>query len=428
MRLKLAIILAGFAVPALLCAAPPTDQEVNDWFAYFSERQENFGKDGDTSQQAYFNMWREGVKTLQLESMTAEQLSRVQERRVLTFGEVGPRIDERLRELESREDADGAIAVLIRMQLLASAAARQSDRAARQELMEQLLGHPGLDELIRSQRSRLLLRAIAELRDVEVMRANFDGIAAMVDRIAAEGSSWHLDSIFSFYETVAAAAPGGSRGKAAEQLRSDLHTYGTRALAELEQATPEADLAFVRRDVATLGGAAVRGQLLGHHAPELNIDWSSHPEFTGLAQLRGKVVMLDFWSVNCGPCIGAFPKMREMRDRYAGAPFEIIGITHHQGVVPFPGKSRRERTGKDVEREREVMLEYLETFDLTWPTVMTTEDSNSPKYGIRGIPSYVMIDANGIVRKTGYFNVGTLEEKYELIDSLLREAGHEPPG
>jgi thiol-disulfide isomerase/thioredoxin len=422
-RTALALALAGLlALPAF--AGPPTDADIQQWFKDVRAAQEAFGKSGDTSQAAYWKMWRDTVAKFPVEELTPSQMSTVQERRLLTFGETLPRLEKRLAEYDKDTGVDGAIAIIIRMQFLVSDASQEGNVEARKELLSKLLNHPGLPTLVREGGSRLLLRAIGELRDPAAARPFYDRLDAIVTQLAKEGSYHHLDSIFSFFELAGPAAPDAA---SKERLRANLFAYGDRALAQAAAADPSDDLSFERRDVATLNGAALRGKLLNHPAPELRMEWCSDPSFKGLADQKGRVVLMDFWDVNCGPCIQAFPKMQQLRDRYKDMPVTIVGVTKHQGSVPFPGKGKTVTTGSDVVKEREVMVEYLAAYGLTWPTVSTAEDLNSAEYGIRGIPSYVLIDAKGIVRDKDYFNRGTLEDKMAKIDALLKEAGHTPP-
>ena len=76
----------------------------------------------------------------------------------------------------------------------------------------------------------------------------------------------------------------------------------------------------------------------GHDAPEMTFTWSKGgPSFSKLSDLKGKVVVLDFWATWCGPCIGSFPNIAELQERYAGYDVAIVGVTslherHYPGV------------------------------------------------------------------------------------------------
>jgi thiol-disulfide isomerase/thioredoxin len=422
-RLPALLVLAAvssFSPGAL--AGPPTEAELAAWSRALDERRENFGKDGAATQEAYFKIFTDAAKSLPVEDMTPRQLSHVQERRILSFGALGQRLEKRLAELDKDTGVDGAIGLILRLQMIASDPKTMEDKGRRTELIGKLLDHPALPELIRTGESRLLLRSIAEAGDAQTIGPSYPRLERMVAVLEREGSPDHLDTIYSFYEQAAGAAPSA---EAKAKLLESLTRYGQRAVAELEKSPNVDNLDFFKRDVATLAGAATRGKLLNHPAPELKVDWASDSNVSSLAQLNGKVVVLDFWDSHCGPCIGAIPKMQQLADRYKGLPVQVLGVTHHVGDVPL--KTGLVKTGDDFAKERGLMPEYFKQYGITWPNVMTNEDSNSAEYGVRGIPTYVLIDSKGVVRHKDYFNTRPLEDKFARIDALLKEAGVEPP-
>ena len=66
----------------------------------------------------------------------------------------------------------------------------------------------------------------------------------------------------------------------------------------------------------------------GDIMPLAKIDWVNGKPLTD-NDLKGKVVLVDFWAVWCGPCIATFPHLREWHDKYADMGFEIIGYTSY---------------------------------------------------------------------------------------------------
>jgi cytochrome c biogenesis protein CcmG/thiol:disulfide interchange protein DsbE len=104
-----------------------------------------------------------------------------------------------------------------------------------------------------------------------------------------------------------------------------------------------------------------------------------------LADLRGKVVLLDFWATWCGPCRAGIPHLNDLYRKHREAGLEIVGISVDRG--------RGARSGLEMVRE------FTGGTPITYPLVMADAAVVAAYGGIRSIPTAFLVDRNGNVRK-----------------------------
>lgn len=160
-----------------------------------------------------------------------------------------------------------------------------------------------------------------------------------------------------------------------------------RALERLESLDPAAAGAIVERLAvsphALLREVATRRQflrLIGQAPFELRFIALDGRE-VDFAQLRGKVVLLDFWATWCQPCLVELPHLRQLRDTHAAAGLEIVGVS-------------LDRVGTRAKLEA-----FVRQHGLTWPQhfLLNAEGRNelAERFAITSIPSVFLFDRTG---------------------------------
>src|SRR6201996_8522988 len=126
--------------------------------------------------------------------------------------------------------------------------------------------------------------------------------------------------------------------------------------------------------------------------------------------LRGKVVLIDFWTYSCINCIRTLPYLNAWNKRYAKDGLVIVGV--HTPEFPF-------------EREASNVEEAIKTEGIKYPVVQDNEDGTWNAYQNLYWPAEYFVDAKGEVRYA-HFGEGEYGEKEQVIRELLAEAGDEP--
>jgi thiol-disulfide isomerase/thioredoxin len=156
-------------------------------------------------------------------------------------------------------------------------------------------------------------------------------------------------------------------------------------------------------------------KMLSESAPEIfGVDKWFPGTPTTLANLKGKVVLLDFWATWCGPCFDAFPHFAEWHQDFADKGLVILGVTRYYGHA--------EQKSVDEPSEILFLKRFREKHKLPYDFVITKDQQFLIAYGATALPTTVLIDRKGKVR---YFETGSspsrLEEMRAMMQKLLDE-------
>lgn len=162
--------------------------------------------------------------------------------------------------------------------------------------------------------------------------------------------------------------------------------------------------------------------MIGQPAPEMaaGVNW------VGVDQpvdTNGKVVLLDFWALWCGPCIATFPHLKHLSDEYGDQGLQIVGVTRYYNYTWNEETGRPERGDREADPnpdvENEVLKKFMASHDLTHPTVVVPKESTMHKdYGVSGIPHVALIDQQGRIQMV---KVGSGEANAQAIEAKIRE-------
>jgi DNA-binding beta-propeller fold protein YncE len=144
-------------------------------------------------------------------------------------------------------------------------------------------------------------------------------------------------------------------------------------------------------------------------APEFgSVDtWLNTSKPLTIRELRGQVVLLDFWTYCCINCMHVLPDLKYLEDKYRGQPFVVVGV--------HSGKFNEE---KDAANIRQAILRH----NVGHPVAVDRGRAVWDDYGVRAWPTLVLIDPSGTIvwRASGE---GRREELDKLIGDLLAEHG-----
>lgn len=136
--------------------------------------------------------------------------------------------------------------------------------------------------------------------------------------------------------------------------------------------------------------------MIGNAAPDFTVKDSDRT--VSLHDYRGKVVVLNFWSAHCAPCIAEMPSLVQLQKRM-GDKITVVGVA--------------------VDTTPEEYHSFLRKHGIDFLTVLDSEKSSYNLYGATGYPETTIIDRNGIALRKFVFAVNwTSPDIVEYLQKL----------
>ncbi len=145
--------------------------------------------------------------------------------------------------------------------------------------------------------------------------------------------------------------------------------------------------------------------MLGNALPLANLDGWLQTDIASLEDLRGKVVIVQFWTFGCYNCKNTIPHLQEIYAEHRSAGLEIVGV--HAPEFAY-------------ERDPDAILTAAQELGVTWPIALDTERRDFRAW--QGSPAYwprtYVLDRDGFIR-FDHIGEGAYEELEQTVASLL---------
>ncbi|MDB4983080.1 MAG: alkyl hydroperoxide reductase/Thiol specific antioxidant/Mal allergen, partial [Myxococcales bacterium] len=135
----------------------------------------------------------------------------------------------------------------------------------------------------------------------------------------------------------------------------------------------------------------------GQPAPDFRLPrGDGTPGSLALSELRGHVVVLDFWATWCPPCLAMMPTVHELDHEWRGRGVSFVGVNSDGGIDPA------------------VLQEFVASHGITYPVVVDEGDVGS-LYKVRSLPTMIVVGKDGAIRRTflGFTSKGSLASVLE---------------
>lgn len=164
--------------------------------------------------------------------------------------------------------------------------------------------------------------------------------------------------------------------------------------------------------VATVTLVALRpaaGGVLGQAVPAAEFthtaesEWINSPPLT-LAELRGSVVLLDFWTFDCWNCYRSIPWLKGVEARFAADGLSVVGVH----TPEF-----------DHEKVRDTVVAKVREFGIAHPVMLDNDHSYWRAMGNRFWPAFYLLDRGGNIRAVYYGETHAGDRQADVIEAAI---------
>jgi peroxiredoxin len=136
---------------------------------------------------------------------------------------------------------------------------------------------------------------------------------------------------------------------------------------------------------------------VGDPLPDIEAETLDGKKFSSKALIDDKSIFVVFWTTWCPQCLLEIPKIKKSYSEYAPKGMSFVAV--NAGVNDSEAKAKK----------------YVERFEIPYPVVFDTGSKITRKLGVKGVPTVIIVDKNGVIRYRANLAPENLGEHFEKL-------------